>query len=188
MLQSSFSLIATMVKAVPQLTTSIDTWKEQWQHRAIRLGWDPAWTNLTSLPWTVPNAPDEPIGPQTIRLDAVEMLLQTISPSHALWMKQAGRCNPQSIFRRAVAKFQGSDVQPQVRRLIAFVMTVSMSSSNTDVVNFGLLLSDAERKLQDLNAAQPPESFVHSYLAGLTSPFDQIRFDIKKTRRTRPQD
>jgi hypothetical protein len=173
-----------MVKQVPHLATSLDAWKEQWQHRSGRLGWHPHWTDLTAANWNPEVA--ETVEEQTVRLDAVEMLLQTISPAHTLWMKQAGRENPQAIFRRAVAKFQGSDVQPQVRKLIAFMMTATMASSNTDVVSYGLLLSDVERKLTDLNARQPSESFVHSYLAGLTASFDQIRFDVHKTRRTSP--
>ena len=98
----------------------------------------------------------ETLADETVRLDAVEMLLQTISPTHALWMKQAGRLNPQTIFRRAVAKFQGSDVQPQVRKLIAFMMTATMASSATDVVSYGLLLSDVERKLIDLKSPPTP--------------------------------
>ena len=173
-----------MVKQVTHLTTSLDAWKEQWQHRSTRLGWHPDWTDLTAPSWS-PRI-GEALAEETVRLDAVEMLLQTISPTHALWMKQAGRQNPQTIFRRAVAKFQGSDVQPQVRKLIAFMMTATMASSATDVVSYGLLLTDVERKLVDLNARQPPESFVHSYLAGLTAAFDTIRYDVHKTRRANP--
>ena len=173
-----------MVKQVPHLTTSLDAWKEQWQHRSHRLGWHLDWTDLTAPNWNPEVA--ETLAEETVRLDAVEMLLQTISPTHALWMRQAGRLNPQTIFRRAVAKFQGSDVQPQVRKLIAFMMTATMASSATDVVSYGLLLTDVERKLIDLNARQPPESFVHSYLAGLTAAFDTIRYDVHKTRRNNP--